>query len=57
MKYMLIMRTVDVAQSIPGLLLSLALISVLGFGVTKVAIAVGISGIPGFVRIARAGRT
>ncbi|WGH09746.1 ABC transporter permease [Rothia kristinae] len=49
-----ISRSVEVIVSIPGLLLSLALISVLGFGVTKVAIAVGISGIPGFVRIARA---
>lgn len=49
-----ISRSVEVIVSIPGLLLSLALISVLGFGVTKVAIAVGIAGIPGFVRIARA---
>lgn len=48
-----ISRATEVIVSIPGLLLSLALISVLGFGVEKVAIAVGIAGIPGFVRIAR----
>jgi len=50
----IISRTVEVLVSIPGLLLSLAIISVLGFGVDKVAIAVGIAGIPGMVRIARA---
>jgi len=49
-----ISRTVEVLVSIPGMLLSLAIISVLGFGVDKVAIAVGIAGIPGMVRIARA---
>ncbi|GAA1415904.1 ABC transporter permease [Glutamicibacter uratoxydans] len=49
-----ISRCVEVLVSIPGLLLSLAVISILGFGVDKVAIAVGIAGIPGFVRIARA---
>lgn len=50
----LISRTVEVLVSIPGLLLSLAIISVLGFGVDKVAVAVGVAGIPGMVRIARA---
>jgi len=49
-----ISRAVEVIVSIPGLLLSLAIISVLGFGVEKVAVAVGIAGIPGMVRIARA---
>jgi len=49
-----ISRCVEVLVSIPGLLLSLAVISILGFGVDKVAIAVGIAGVPGFVRIARA---
>src|SRR5699024_12812581 len=39
-----ISRTVEVLVSIPGMLLSLAIISVLGFGVDKVAIAVGIAG-------------
>lgn len=50
----IISRAVEVIVAIPGLLLSLALVSVLGFGVTKVSVAVGIAGIPGFVRIARA---
>ncbi|MFC0675924.1 ABC transporter permease [Brachybacterium hainanense] len=50
----IISRAVEVIVSIPGLLLSLAIISALGFGVDKVAIAVGIAGIPGMVRIARA---
>lgn len=49
-----ISRSVEIVVAIPGLLLSLAIVSVLGFGVDKVAIAVGIAGIPGFVRIARA---
>lgn len=50
----IISRSVEVVVAIPGLLLSLAIVSILGFGVDKVAIAVGIAGIPGFVRIARA---
>lgn len=49
-----IMRATDVLVAIPGLLLSLAVVSVLGFGVLNVALAVGIAGIPGFVRITRA---
>lgn len=49
-----ISRSVEVVVAIPGLLLSLAIVSVLGFGVEKVAIAVGIAGIPGTVRVARA---
>lgn len=49
-----IMRATEVMVAIPGLLLSLAFVSILGFGVTNVALAVGIAGIPSFVRIARA---
>lgn len=49
-----VMRTVDVMVAIPGLLLSMAAVSILGFGVTNVAIAVGIAGIPAFARITRA---
>jgi len=48
-----VMRLVDVLLSIPGLLLSLMIVTVLGFGTTKVAIAVGIAGIAQFARIAR----
>ncbi|WOF22474.1 ABC transporter permease [Microbacterium betulae] len=49
-----ISRFVDVLVAIPGLLLSMAFVSILGFGVERVAIAVGIAGIPGFARLARA---
>jgi peptide/nickel transport system permease protein len=49
-----ISRTVDVLVAIPSLLLSMAVVSILGFGVTNVAIAVGVAGIPSFVRITRA---
>jgi peptide/nickel transport system permease protein len=48
-----ISRGVEIVVAIPGLLLSLAIVSILGFGVEKVAIAVGIAGIPGTVRVAR----
>ncbi|MFD5320362.1 ABC transporter permease [Streptomyces sp. NPDC127098] len=50
----LLMRVVEVLVVIPGLLLSLAVVSVLGFGTTNVAVAVGIAGIPGFARVVRA---
>ncbi|WP_020579644.1 ABC transporter permease [Actinopolymorpha alba] len=50
----LAMRVVDVLIAIPGLLLSMAVVSILGFGVTNVALAVGVAGIPGFARIIRA---
>lgn len=49
-----VMRVVDVLMAIPGLLLSMAVVSILGFGVTNVALAVGIAGIPAFTRISRA---
>jgi peptide/nickel transport system permease protein len=50
----LVMRVVDVLIAIPGLLLSMAVVSILGFGVTNVALAVGVAGVPGFARIVRA---
>ena len=49
-----LMRGVDVLVAIPGLLLSMVVVSMLGFGVVNVAIAVGVAGIPGIARIARA---
>jgi peptide/nickel transport system permease protein len=49
-----VMRVVDVLQAIPRLLLSLALVTALGFGTTKVAIAVGIASVAGFARVMRA---
>lgn len=48
----LIMRTVDVAQSIPGLLLSMAVVTALGFGPVAIALAVAASSAPAFARIA-----
>lgn len=49
-----IMRIVDVLLSIPGLLLSLSVIILLGFGTVHAAIAVGIISVANFARLARA---
>ncbi len=49
-----LMRFVDVLLALPGLLLSLAIITAIGFGTIPVAIAVGIGIIPGFARTTRA---
>lgn len=48
-----IMRIVDVLLSIPGLLLSLSIIIILGFGTVNVAIAVGVTSIASFARLSR----
>jgi peptide/nickel transport system permease protein len=48
-----LMRAVDVLLAIPSLLLSLALITVLGFGTVNVAIAVGFGSVAGCARIMR----
>lgn len=48
-----IMRFVDVLVALPSLLLSLAIITAIGFGTVPVAIAVGIGIIPGFARTTR----
>ncbi|MEU8082724.1 ABC transporter permease [Micromonospora sp. NPDC049101] len=50
----LLMRGVDVLLAIPGLLLSLALVTALGFGTVKVALAVGLTSIAMFARVVRA---
>ncbi|BAD56592.1 putative peptide transporter [Nocardia farcinica IFM 10152] len=47
------MRVVDVLLSIPALLLSLALVTALGFGTANVAIAVGVSLVANFARVMR----
>ncbi|WP_413737390.1 ABC transporter permease [Sodalis sp. RH21] len=49
----IIMRIVDVLLSIPGLLLSLSIIILLGFGTVHAAIAVGITSVANFARLAR----
>ena len=48
-----IMRLVDVMLALPGFLLSLAVVTAIGFGTLPVAIAVGIGIIPGFARTTR----
>ncbi|KAA0017086.1 ABC transporter permease [Antrihabitans cavernicola] len=47
------MRVVDVLLSIPALLLSLALVTALGFGTVNVAIAVGVAMVANFARVMR----
>ncbi|AHW65346.1 ABC transporter permease [Corynebacterium glyciniphilum] len=49
----LLARLTDVLQSIPSLLLSIAVVAGLGFGPGKVAVAVGIASVPTFVRVSR----
>jgi peptide/nickel transport system permease protein len=48
-----IMRLMDVLLAIPSLLLSLALITVLGFGTVNIAVAVGVASVANFARIMR----
>ena len=48
-----LMRVVDVLLAIPALLLSLALVTALGFGTVKVAVAVGITSIAACARVMR----
>lgn len=47
------MRIVDVLLSIPGLLLALSIIILLGFGTINAAIAVGIGSVAAFARLSR----
>ena len=49
-----IMRVIDVLLALPGLLLSLAIVTAIGFGTIPVAIAVGVGIVPGFARTTRA---
>jgi peptide/nickel transport system permease protein len=49
-----LMRLVDVVLAIPPLLLSLALITALGFGTTNIAVAVGVASASSFARVMRA---
>lgn len=48
-----LMRFVDVLLAIPALLLSLSIVILLGFGTTNAAIAVGVTSIAVFARLAR----
>ena len=48
-----LMRIIDVKLAFPGILLALVIVTVLGTGLEKVMIAVGIGGIPRFARVVR----
>ncbi|MCJ7774256.1 MAG: ABC transporter permease [Desulfobacterales bacterium] len=50
---MLIMRLSDIWQSIPGLIVILLLVSVIGASAKTVIISIGITGWPGFSRVVR----
>ena len=48
-----LMRIIDVQLGFPGILLALVIITILGTGLEKVMVAVGIGGIPRFARVVR----
>jgi peptide/nickel transport system permease protein len=50
-----VMRVIDVQLAIPGIILAIVIITVMGIGMTPLILAVGIFSVPGFARIARAG--
>jgi peptide/nickel transport system permease protein len=49
-----IMRGIDVLLALPGILLAITIIAVLGVGLINVVVAIAVSGIPVFARLARA---
>ncbi|MCP8938453.1 ABC transporter permease [Alsobacter sp. SYSU M60028] len=49
-----LMRAVDVLMALPGILLAMALIAVIGRSQSAALVAVGITGIPSFARVTRA---
>jgi peptide/nickel transport system permease protein len=49
----LIMRLMDIMLSIPGLLLAIGLVTVIGRGLVQIMIAVGITNVPIFARLLR----
>ncbi len=51
---LLLQRLTDILLAFPGILLALALVAGIGPGVQNVVIAVGITSIPGFIRLVRA---
>lgn len=48
-----IMRVMDVLLALPGLLLAIAIISILGPGLVNTVIAIAVGGLPGYVRLTR----
>jgi ABC-type dipeptide/oligopeptide/nickel transport system permease subunit len=51
---LVIQRVIDVFLSLPGFLLALSLVAVLGVGITNVILAVGLGVVPAFARLTRA---
>lgn len=49
----IIMRVMDILLAFPGLLLALAIITILGPGLTNAMIAIGVGGIPEYARLMR----
>jgi peptide/nickel transport system permease protein len=49
----ILMRIMDILLAFPGILLALAIVSVLGISLTNLMIAVGIGGVPSFARLIR----
>lgn len=50
---LVVQRIVEIMMAFPGLLLALAIVAVLGPGLTSVMLAVGIAGVPAYVRLVR----
>jgi peptide/nickel transport system permease protein len=50
----ILMRLIDVLLALPGLVLALSIVAILGPSIRSVIIALGVAGIPGYARIARA---
>ncbi|MBV9578510.1 MAG: ABC transporter permease [Chloroflexi bacterium] len=51
---LVVQRVIDVFLSLPGFLLALSLVAVLGVGINNVILAVGLGVVPAFVRLTRA---
>ena len=47
------MRVIDVLLAFPGILLAIAMVSILGPGLQNIVIAIGIFGVPGLTRLVR----
>lgn len=47
------MRCIDILLAFPGILLAIGVVAILGPGLTSAVIAIGISTVPGFARLAR----
>jgi peptide/nickel transport system permease protein len=50
----ILMRLIDVLLALPGLVLAMSIVAILGPSIRSVIIALGIAGIPGYARVARA---